>query len=320
MMANKLNIRKNMKIIIAGATGFVGKPLVDGWIKQGIDVVVIGRSKDKINEIFHSKVHAVTWDEFNGGKLDPENTECIVNLAGAGIADKRWTTKRKKEILDSRVSATNKIVEYCLQHEVPLLNASAIGIYSQQVISKNGLPPALDEDSPIPVDAKDFLSYVCRPWEYVTEPLKKCGVRTVNLRIGVILGKNGGALKKMAIPFYLLAGGPIGSGYQAVPWISLDDICRSINFLIKNKNIEGPVNLVAPNCVNQRNLAKALGKVLKRPSFIPTPGFILKLALGQMAEELLLNGQHVYPKRLIEQGFKFKHETIDDALIDIYKK
>lgn len=124
----------------------------------------------------------------------------------------------------------------------------------------------------------------------------------------------------MAIPFYLFAGGPIGSGYQAVPWISLEDICRSINFLIENKNIEGPVNLVSPQCVNQRDLAKALGKVLKRPSFVPTPGFILKIVLGQMAEELLLNGQHVYPKRLLDQKFEFKHATINRALKEIYQK
>ena len=118
----------------------------------------------------------------------------------------------------------------------------------------------------------------------------------------------------MAIPFYLFAGGPICSGYQAVPWISLEDICRSINFLIENKTIDGPVNLVAPHCVNQRDLAKALGKALNRPSFMPTPGFILQIALGQMAKELLLNGQHIKPKRLLDNNFEFKHSTISEAL------
>ncbi|MFT5387763.1 MAG: hypothetical protein ACI9E5_000898 [Candidatus Omnitrophota bacterium] len=309
------------KIIILGATGFVGKALTERWIRANHQVICVGRSKEKIKKLFLNKVEALDWDAFKASKIDLSGLTCVVNLAGAGIADKRWTSKRKTEILSSRVNATNHAVRFCLKHKVPLINASAIGIYGLQEVNKNGLPSKLDEDSvTFSVDSQsDFLLEVCQAWEEGTRPLKKAGIRSVNIRLGVILGRKGGALAKMALPFYLFAGGPIGSGYQPVSWISLTDVCRAIDFVIESKKLEGAVNLVAPHCVTQKELGNVLGKVLNRPSFMPTPGFILKLILGQMADELLLNGQHVYPKKLVDEGFTFNHPMIIDALKDIYE-
>lgn len=314
-----MNTKKS--IVLMGATGFVGKYLVNCLLDEGYAIYVVGRSKEKIQNIFEVSVTALNWDEL--GLLDSkkENVQCVINLAGTSIADKRWTKERKEEIIESRVQATDIAVAYCLKNSISLLNASAVGIYGQQTSVKDELPPVLDEKTALtPQQSEDFLSFVCHSWEKSTEPLKQADIRCVNLRLGVVLGKGGGALEKMALPFYLFAGGPIGSGHQPVPWISLDDVCRAICFLVEEASINGPVNLTAPGCVSQKSLAQALGKTLKRPSFMPTPGFILKIILGQMAEELLLNGQHVYPQKLIDHGFAFKHATIDQALGDIYTK
>jgi uncharacterized protein (TIGR01777 family) len=309
----------NKNILVLGATGFVGSAFVRSLINEGFKVSVVGRSLERINKLFSQQVEAFRWNQFSQGNLNDKDFDCVINLAGASIADKRWTSKRKEEILNSRVIATQTAARYCLKKKITLLNASAVGIYGHQNISKNGLGPALEENAPRPVDnADDFLSSVCRDWEEETEILKKSGIRVVNLRFGVILGKEGGALKKMAIPFHLFAGGPIGSGYQAVPWVSLDDVVRAIEYVMEHDNISGPVNVVAPHCLTQKELGHALGKALKRPSFVPTPGIILKIILGQMAEELLLNGQHVYPKKLIDEGFEFKHPTIEKVFKEIY--
>ena len=307
------------KRVIAGATGFIGRALVRGWIAQGLDLTVVGRSKEKICDVFNHKVRGVTWQEFKKGEVDPKDLDCVVNLSGAGIAAQRWTPARKKEILNSRLAPTQAVTEYCVKNKIPLLNASAVGIYPSQEIIKDGLPPAWDEDSLSPKEAAEhFLSSVCRHWEGAAQPLRKAGVRTVFLRFGVVLDKGSETLKKMAVPFYFFIGGPIGSGKQVIAWISLDDLCRAVDFIIEHKHINGPVNLVAPRCVTQKDFARALGKALGKPSFVPIPGFILKMVLGDMAQELLLSGQHVYPKRLLDGGFKFKHAAIEQALKDMY--
>ena len=308
-----------MKIIIAGATGFIGRELVKRWIDNDFDVMVIGRSKLKIKNLFNSKVTAITWEEIEEGDFDTQNIECIVNLSGAGIADKRWTNQRKDEILNSRISATKVVVEFCLRTKIPLFNASAIGIYGQQKIIKRKSPLALDEDTKISEgNSRNYLAHICHMWEEATKSLKNASIRTVNLRFGVVLAKDGGALSKMIMPFYFFMGGPLGCGYQTISWISLTDVCRGIDFIIENKSLNGPINLVAPQSVNQRELARALGSALRKPSFFTTPRFMLKLFLGQMAEEILLNGQNVYPKKLLENGFNFRHKTIQEALAEMF--
>lgn len=309
-----------MKRIVAGATGLIGTELVNHWLRDGHAVIVIGRNKAKIENQFQGKVEALKWDE-----LKPDNfkdAEVAVNLSGAGIADKRWSESRKKEILQSRIITTKKIVSLLLSlgsDAPPLFNASAIGVYGLQPQIKNELPVKLDETFLIDWDhAHDFLSQVGREWEKATFPAKENGVRVVNMRFGVVLAKEGGALSKIVQPFYFYLGGPIGTGNQPFSWIAIDDLLRAIDFLIDKKDFSGAINIVSPQCMTQRNLAKTIGLVLHKPSFMQTPSFMLKLMFGEMARELLLEGQHVYPQRLLELKFQFKYPDLESALRHIY--
>lgn len=305
-----------MQRIIAGGTGLIGTRLINHWLENNFQISVIGRSKEKIRQVFQNRVRAYAWDE-----LHPEifqQAELVVNLAGDGIGDKRWTKARKQEILQSRINTTKKLVDSLVllgNTAPPLFNASAIGIYGlQQQITKS-LPIKLDETTPINWDkSPDFLSLVAREWEKATHPAVTAGVKVVNLRFGVVLAKEGGALPRMSMPFYFFLGGPIGSGYQPFSWVAIEDVIRAIDFLAKNHEIKGPVNIVSPQCVSQRELAQIIGKILNRPNFIPTPALMLKMVFGEMAQELLLAGQHVYPKRLLELGFSFEFPTLELAL------
>lgn len=305
-----------MHRIVAGGTGLIGSTLINHWLMQGHTVTVIGRSTEKIRKMFQNRVNSI---ELRSLKPDLfHHAEVVVNLAGAGIADKRWSDTRKKEILHSRINATQKIVEALTalgQNAPPLLNASAIGIYGLQQQVIDGLPLKLDENTPIDWNtAPDFLSYVGREWEKRTHPARDLGIRVVNLRFGVVLAKEGGALPKMVQPFYFFLGGTIGSGQQPFSWVAITDVIRAIDFLIENPHISGPVNIVAPGCITQHDLSKMIGKILHKPSFIPTPAFMLKLFFGEMARELLLEGQNVYPKHLLDSGFNFSFPDIESAL------
>lgn len=312
------SLKKDEKMhrIIIGGTGLIGLQLVDHWLIQGHTVTVIGRSTKKIREIFQNRVNALELKS-----LKPEifrEAELVVNLAGAGIAEKRWSKERKQEIIQSRINVTQKIVELLTslgQEAPPLFNASAIGIYGLQEKVINGLPPKLDETTPIDWNlAPDFLSHIGREWEKMTRPAKEKGIRVVNLRFGVVLAKLGGALPKIIQPFYFYLGGEIGTGQQPFTWIAIDDVIRAIDFLLEKRDIAGPVNIVAPGCVTQEKLSKTIGKILHKPSFLPTPAFIMKLIFGEMAHELLLEGQHVYPSVLLDSGFVFSFPEIELAL------
>lgn len=306
-----------MNRIILGGTGLIGSQLVRHWLMQGHTVTVIGRSSKKIQKIFKNRVNALEFDSLQPDML--RQAEVVVNLAGAGIADGRWSEERKQAILHSRIHTTQKIVERLMllgQEAPPLFNASAIGVYGLQPQVTNGLPLKLDENTPINWDAAppDFLSQVGREWEKATHPAKQKGVRVVNLRFGVVLAKEGGALPKIVQPFYFFLGGKIGTGQQPFSWIAIDDVIRSIDFLLEKQHISGSVNIVAPGCVSQYDLAKAIGKVLHKPSVMSTPAFVLKCIFGEMARELLLEGQHVYPKILLDSSFVFSFPDIESAL------
>lgn len=309
-----------LKRIVAGATGLIGTELVNHWLRDGHTVIVIGRNKEKIRKQFQGKVEALEWNALKPDYF--KNAEIVVNLAGEGIADKRWSESRRKEILQSRIITTNTIVSLLISlgsDAPPLFNASAIGIYGLQPQVKNGLPLTLDETTLIDSHhAPDFLSHIGREWEKATFPAKENGIRVVNMRFGVVLAKQGGALPKIVQPFYFFLGGPIGTGNQPFSWIAIDDLLRAIDFLIDKNNISGAVNIVSPQCVTQRDLAKTIGHVLHKPSFIRTPSFMLKLMFGDMAHELLLEGQHVHPQRLLELKFKFKYPDIESALRHVY--
>ena len=311
-----------MRMIIAGGTGLIGTKLALHWLSQGCAVSIIGRSKKHIYEIYQNRVEAIEW-----GALEAKNLRgaaIVVNLAGAGIADKRWTKFRKEEILSSRIKPTQKIVSLLSSlgaSSPPLFNASAIGVYGLQLQLKSGLPPKLDDNTLIDWNhSPDFLSQVAREWEKATHPATQESVRVVNLRFGVVLSKEGGALPKIAFPFHYFLGGSIGSGQQPFSWVSIKDVIRAIDFLLENKTISGPINIVAPHCITQNELTETLGKVLHRPTILRVPSISLKLILGEMANELLLEGQHVYPSQLLQQGFQFSYPDIESALMDAFRK
>jgi uncharacterized protein (TIGR01777 family) len=309
-----------MHRIITGATGLVGKALVAHWLAQNHQIIAVGRSKKKIISVLGSHVQALEWEE-----LTPEivsEAEVVVNLAGDGLADKRWTDKRKQEILTSRTGTTDRLVSMLTplgKNSPPLFNASAIGVYGLQPHAAGELSQRLDEESKINFkESPDFLAEVARAWELATLPAKNSGVRVVNMRFGVVLSKDGGALPMLARPFYFYVGGPIGNGDQAVSWVALEDLVRAIDFIFADKNISGPVNIVAPDCVMQSEFAKTLAETLQRPHAMRMPAFVMKILLGQMADELLLEGQNIYPRRLIDAGFVFNLPDLHIALKQIY--
>lgn len=295
-----------LSILIAGGTGFIGQALVNERIKYGDHVTVLGRSRRKIKTIFSNSVSAISWQELNIETLAAY--DLVINLSGANISTKRWTTKRKKTIIDSRVKSTHKIANLCaeLGSKSPrLLNASAIGIYGLKGQTK------CDEQSLITRQPfSDFLNEVGYKWEQACEPAKLANVSTVNMRFGVVLAPNGGMLKKLVSVFKLGLGGRVGSGQQILSWISLTDLLSAINFLISHPEIHGPINMVAPTYCSQRQFAKRLAAMLHRPCLFPLPGFLVKLLYGQMGEELLLSGKAVSPQKLLEHGFHFQDNNL----------
>lgn len=312
-----------MKIIIAGGTGFIGQATVPYFLNKGYQCVVVSRSKNKVKKIFDDSVKAVTWEELaNSSNHDIKTADLIINLTGENIGAKRWTAARKEELVNSRVIPTRILAEFCAElgkNSPPLFNAGGVGIYGLQPASPQGLPPGMDERTPLNYDhPSSFLETIGQLWEQATQPAKDAGVRVVNMRFGVVLGKHGGVLKQLQLPFNLFIGGPIGNGQQPFSWVALADLLRAIEFLFEHPKITGPVNIVSPKCVTQKEFAKALGNALHRPSFVKTPAFILELIFGQMAKELLLSGQHVYPKILLEYGFEFHFADIDIALKNLF--
>ncbi len=310
--------------IIAGGTGFIGQYLVKKWLQAGIEVTIIGRSLKKIQRMYGDTVNAVTWDELpTVSQTLFRNVELVLNLAGANIGSARWSVARKNLILESRTHTTQQLCELLalLGDKAPTLyNASAVGIYGLATHPTQQLPPAVDEDTPIAFQTyPDFLSTVARQWEFATHASKAHGVYVLNLRFGVVLGHGGGALSRLLPSFRLGLGGPIGDGNQAFSWIHIDDLANIIEFLLQHPEVHGAVNIVAPECVNQRTFAKTLGKVLHRPTCLKTPAWVLHLAFGDMADELLLSGQHVKPKRLEALAYPFQYPRLLDALTECIK-
>lgn len=306
-----------MHRIIAGATGLIGGHLVQHWLQQKHKVTVIGRTKEHIRRVFGETVRAVTWDEVTSDLL--RDADAVINLAGANIGDKRWSDLRKQEIMDSRVEATERLAKALATlgaKSPPLLNASAIGIYGLQKQLPKALPAAVDENTALSCDAPpDFLAAIGCAWEKATEAAKEHGVRVIHLRFGVVLAESGGALPKLITPFKFYLGGVIGTGRQPFSWVAIEDVVRAIDFLLSKRTAAGAFNIVAPHAVTEAELAKTIGHVLNRPVWLTTPSFALKIIFGEeMAQDLLLEGQHVYPKRLIDSGFQFAYPDIESAL------
>jgi uncharacterized protein len=300
-----------MKIAIAGATGFVGSRLVEQLQAQGDRVLILTRNPGKATSRF-PQAEIIDYNPLKSGAWQQSISGCdaVVNLAGEPIAEKRWTPAQKKIMMESRQLGTQKIVEAINQAEIKpqvLVNASAIGYYGTSETAK------YDETSPA---GTDFLAEVCTAWEAAARDVKNSGTRLVILRLGIVLGQNGGALGKMLTPFSAFVGGPIGSGKQWFSWIHRDDVVKLIVSAIINPKIEGVYNATAPNPVTMQDFAATLGSVMSRPSWLPVPDFALEALLGEGAI-VVLQGQQVVPTKTIAEGFKFQYPTLQPALAAI---
>lgn len=302
-----------MRVLITGGTGTVGRRLVDHLFDHKHTALVISRQPYKPATL-PAKITFAQWDSRTAegwGHL-MEEADAVVNLAGAGLADARWTEERKEIIKNSRVQAGQAVVEAIRAAEKKprvVIQASAIGYYGprqNETITEENKSGA------------DFQAEVCRQWEASTEAVEAMGVRRVIIRTGPVLDLRGGALPRMVMPFRFFVGGPVGSGKQWFSWIHYHDVVRAIRFLLENEEAGGPFNLTAPNPVTNGQFAKAIGRTMKRPALFPVPGFVLKLLFGEMAS-VLLEGQRVIPHRLQELGFEFKYPTADEALADLLK-
>lgn len=301
-----------MKVAVTGATGFVGSRLVKQLQQAGDQILVLTRNPARAERLFpadaFSGVKILAYQPLQSGDWQSRISGCdgVVNLAGAPIAESRWTPERKQEIIDSRTIGTQKIVEAIAQASIRpavLVNSSAIGYYGTSETA------AFDETSPA---GTDFLAQVCRDWEAEAEKVKACGTRLVILRTGIVVGQ-GGALAKMLLPFQLFAGGTLGSGQQWFSWIHLDDLVNLILQALRQPSLEGVLNATAPQPVKMAELCQTLGEVLNRPSWLPVPAFALEALLGDAAQ-VVLEGQQVLPTRTQAAGFSFQYAAIKPAL------
>lgn len=301
------------RVIISGVTGFIGKALCRELIEAGYEVVGLSRNPAKGKELFPDQVKVVKWDAESGeGWSDyVDGVYAIVNLAGENIASGRWTEKRKQRILESRLNAGKsvvRVVQKVKNKPNVVIQASGIGYYGDR---KDEI---LDESS---APGTGFLVEVAKQWEETTKKVESMGVRLVIIRTGVVLGPDEGYLSRIMLPFRLFAGGYMGSGSQWIPWIHIDDEVRAIRFLMEREDLYGVFNLSTPNPFTSRDFSKVLGKVMRRPAWLPVPGFVLRLFLGQMAKELILSGQRAMPKRLLESGYEFLYPKTEPALRQI---
>jgi uncharacterized protein len=292
-----------MKILISGSHGLVGTALFKTLEADGHDIFRLVRH-------YPASPAEIEWspDRYSIALSLIEGFDAVVHLAGESIAEGRWTEEKKKRIRESRVKGTRLLGDALAnlsQRPGVLVSASAIGYYGNR-----GDETVTEASAP----GNDFLSEVCVEWEKATDLAKEKGIRTVNARFGIILDKDGGALKKMLPPFKMGLGGRIGDGKQWMSWIGLDDVVGAIKFALTNDALQGPVNFVAPNPVRNAEFTKTLGRVLSRPTLFPIPAFGVRLAFGEMADALLLSSQRVEPKSLTEANYQFQYSQLDEAL------
>jgi uncharacterized protein (TIGR01777 family) len=291
-----------VNIAISGTHGFIGSAVTETLWGAGHQVTPIVRGEISVES-------GIAWSAETGyvdaAKL--EGIEAVVHLAGETIQG-RWTPKKKEMILESRRKGTRALAEALAQMARPpqvFVCASAVGYYGDRDDEL-----LREENEP----GRGFLAGVVREWEAATEPAAKKGIRVVNLRFGVVLGAEGGALAAMLTPFKMGVGGRVGSGQQYMSWIALDDVVGAIEHALATESLRGPVNVVSPNPARNAEFTKTLGRVLSRPTIFPMPGFAVKLAFGQMGEELLLWGQRVDSGKLAASGYRFHYPELEAAL------
>ncbi len=293
-----------MRILITGGTGFIGQTLCPALLAAGHTLTVYSRYPDKVNATLGVQVKPL--DSLKT-LSESDHFDVIINLAGAPIFGKRWSDERKQVLLHSRIDITQDLVKFIARAQTKpevFLSGSAIGFYGNQGDT------ILDETSP---GQDDFGRQLCVKWENEAKKAKEYGVRVCLLRTGLVIGKNGGFLQPMILPFKLGLGGRLGSGKQWMPWIHIDDHVAICLALLNNTELEGAFNLTAPNPVTNKVFAQTLANTLHRPAFLPAPAWILKLLLGEMSE-LLLGSQRVIPKQMLDAGYQFKFTELNAAL------
>ncbi|MBN8192737.1 TIGR01777 family oxidoreductase [Bacillus sp. NTK074B] len=301
-----------MKIAITGGTGFVGQALTEELLSHEHEILILTRNPDKHEA--RPGVKYVKW--LSDGARPEESLEGInafINLAGESINSGRWTDERKKRIINSRLTSTGEvinIIKALKEKPACLINASAIGYYPSS--KRNTYTEASTET------ADNFLGETVQIWEKEAAKAKQLGIRVAYTRFGIILGKDEGALPRIALPYKMFVGGTVGSGEQWMSWVHIKDIARAVNFVAETEGIEGPVNVTAPSPVTMKEFGKTLGDVMSRPHWIPVPSFALKAAMGEMSA-LVLEGQKVLPSVLLEHGFKFSFPELKSALMEIYR-
>jgi len=302
-----------MNIVITGSSGFVGSKIIDQWMDCGHHISAVDamssphlRPSGSLRFIQADSTRPGDWQN------SVSDADAVVNLIGKNIFT-RWTDDAKQHIHDSRVLSTRNIVD-ALPHKTSatLINASAPAYYGHRG------DDILDE-SQGPSQGNEFLAGVCAHWEAEALAARKKGARVVLARFGVILGGSGGALSQMIPAFRMFAGGPIGNGRQWFPWIQIDDLVGAIDFILKNSALDGPVNLCSPHPARNQDFAKALGAALRRPSFLKTPAFMVRMGAGEMGD-LLLHSHRMVPSRLLEAGYEFKYPNLPEALAASIKK
>lgn len=302
-----------MKILISGATGFIGKHLVNHF-KDSNDIYIIGRNKNKINRIYPStkfnRLNAITWEELDS--YNAKDFDIVINLAGETINHIVWSKKIKDSILESRINTTKILVDWCIKspnNNLHLLNASAISIYGLY----SHIPQQNNVESTEINNHNYFLFQVAHFWEKEVKKLKESNINYSLMRFAVVLGKDGGAFTKLTLPIKLGLATKIGTGLQPFAWVSIDDLVRSFSFIIE-KRILGPINIVTPKTITQDEFTHQLSKIFNRPYLFKAPAMLIKLFLGQMGEELLLKGNYSKPEVLLNSGFIFKHNNLEQLL------
>jgi len=302
-----------LKIVITGGTGFIGRALSQQLLDHDYHVVVLTRNVERAKSILSPRVIPVQWDgkTLAGWVKQIENASAVVNLAGDNIASGLWTRKKKQRVIESRINAGKAIVTAIRQLKSKpgvLIQASGIGYYGDRG------DEILDESAS---RGSGYLAELAEQWEASVQDVAGMGIRLVVIRTGVVIGKGGGFLTKVMLPFRFFLGGHQGSGNQWLPWIHLQDEVGAIQFLIENKDLSGVFNLTAPDPVTSKEFFKTIGRVIRRPSWFHVPGFVLKLLLGEMAKELILSGQRAIPGNLTQAGFEFRFAKLEAAIQDI---
>jgi len=289
-----------MRVLVTGGTGFVGRPLVHALRDRGDDAVVVSRRPG---------AGEVGWDAIDG---EVARADAVVHLAGEPIASARWTKQRLQRIRESRVQPTRAIasaIERSVRKPRVFVSASAVGIYGMREDDEE-----LDESAP---SGDDVLASVAVAWERAADLPEGARVRVVHPRIGIVLGRDGGALPRMAAPYGWFVGGPVGTGRQWISWVHLFDAVRALVFAVDCDTLAGPVNVASPEPVTMQTLAQSIGRALHRPAALRVPPFALELVLGRGLAQTVLTGQRVVPRKLIEAGFVFRFPRIEEACADL---